>query len=226
MRVLIIEDDTQTARFLSDGLRECGHTCDVFNTGTEGLAAGLAGGYDVIVIDRMLPQIDGLSVIRTLRAEGHVTPVLVLSGLAQVDDRVAGLRAGGDDYLTKPFAFSELLARIDALARRGTAPEGEATKLTIADLELDLLARTARRGGTEVPLLPREYRILEYFMRRPGRVVTRTMLLEGVWDYNFDPQTNVIDVHVSRLRQKIDKGFDVPLLHTVRGAGYMLKAPG
>ncbi|MEM7614042.1 MAG: response regulator transcription factor [Pseudomonadota bacterium] len=225
MRVLVIEDDTQTARFLSDGLRECGHTCDVFHSGTEGLAAALAGGYDVIVIDRMLPQIDGLSVIRTLRAEGHGTPVLVLSGLAQVDDRVAGLRAGGDDYLTKPFAFSELLARIDALARRGSGAEVEATTLKVADLELDLLARTARRAGTEVPLLPREYRILEYFMRRPGRVVTRTMLLEGVWDYNFDPQTNVIDVHVSRLRQKIDKGFEVQLLQTVRGAGYMLKAP-
>lgn len=226
MRLLVIEDDNQTARYLADGLRESGHGCDVFHSGTEGLAAALGGVYDVIIIDRMLPQIDGLSVIRTLRAEGHTTPVLVLSGLAQVDDRVAGLRAGGDDYLTKPFAFSELLARIEALARRTPTPEVEATRLTVADLELDLLSRVAARAGTEVPLLPREYRILEYFMRRPGRVITRTMLLEGVWDYNFDPQTNVIDVHVSRLRQKIDKGFDVALLHTVRGAGYMLKAPG
>ncbi len=226
MRLLVIEDDSQTARYLADGLRESGHGCDVFHSGTEGLAAALGGGYDVIIIDRMLPQIDGLSVVRTVRAEGHSTPVLVLSGLAQVDDRVAGLRAGGDDYLTKPFAFSELLARIEALARRTATPEVEATRLTVADLELDLLARIATRAGTEVPLLPREYRILEYLMRRPGRVITRTMLLEGVWDYNFDPQTNVIDVHVSRLRQKIDKGFDVALLHTVRGAGYMLKAPG
>lgn len=226
MRLLVIEDDEKTAQYLADGLHAAGHRCDVVHNGTEGLAAALEGEHDVIVIDRMLPQIDGLSVIRALRAEAHTTPVLVLSALSQVDDRVAGLRAGGDDYLTKPFAFSELLARIEALVRRGApGDEAEQTRLAVGDLELDLLARTARRGGDEIPLLPREYRILEYFMRRPGRVVTRTMLLEGVWDYNFDPQTNVIDVHISRLRQKIDKGFDVALLQTVRGAGYMLKAP-
>ena len=224
MRLLIVEDDAETARYLSDGLRESGHVCDVCHTGPEGLAAALTGNHDAIVIDRMLPSMDGLSVVRTLRAEGRKTPVLVLSALAQVDDRVQGLRAGGDDYLTKPFAFSELLARLDALTRRGAAPDPESTTLEVGDLVLDLLARTAFRGGREIPLLQREFQILEYFMRRPGRVVTRTMLLEGVWDYNFDPQTNVIDVHISRLRQKIDKGFDRPLLHTVRGAGYMMKA--
>lgn len=225
MKILIVEDDVETARYLADGLRESGHVCDVCHTGADGLSAALDTPYDMIVIDRMLPRMDGLSVVRTLRAEGKRMPVLVLSALSQVDDRVKGLRAGSDDYLTKPFAFSELLARIDALSRRGAAPETEETRLTVGDLELDLLSRSASRAGKAIPLLPREYRILEYFMRRPGRVVTRTMLLEGVWDYNFDPQTNVIDVHISRLRQKIDRDFDVPLLQTVRGAGYMLKAP-
>lgn len=223
MRLLIVEDDKETARYLASGLREAGHSCDTFHTGTEGLSAALGNDYDLIVIDRMLPELDGLSVVRTLRAEGRKTPVLVLSALAQVDDRVKGLRAGSDDYLTKPFAFSELLARVDALTRRATGAEAGETRLSVGPLELDLLSRTATRSGQEIQLLPREYRILEYFMRRPGRVVTRTMLLEGVWDYSFDPQTNVIDVHISRLRQKIDKGFDVPLLHTVRGAGYILK---
>ncbi|WP_112322760.1 response regulator transcription factor [Oceanibium sediminis] len=223
MRLLIVEDDVETARYLASGLREEGHGCDVFHTGTEGLSAALGTEYDLIIIDRMLPELDGLSVVRTLRAEGHKTPVLVLSALAQVDDRVKGLRAGSDDYLTKPFAFSELLARIDALTRRVGGGEAGETQLVVGPLQLDLLTRTATRSGQEIPLLPREFRILEYFMRRAGRVVTRTMLLEGVWDYNFDPQTNVIDVHISRLRQKIDKGFDVPLLHTVRGAGYILK---
>ncbi|NNU80205.1 response regulator transcription factor [Halovulum dunhuangense] len=226
MRLLIVEDDAETARYLTEGLREEGHVCDHCHTGTAGLAAALGQDYDAIIIDRMLPELDGLSVVRTLRAEGRKTPVLVLSALGQVDDRVKGLRAGSDDYLSKPFAFSELLARLDALTRRAVPSEQGETVLRVGDLELDLLARTARRAGREITLLPREYRILEYFMRRPGRVVTRTMLLEGVWDYNFDPQTNVIDVHVSRLRQKIDKGFDAPLLHTVRGAGYMLRAGG
>lgn len=224
MRVLIVEDDRDTARYLAEGLGQSGHVCDAVHTGPEGLAAALSGDHDVIVMDRMLPNMDGLSVVRTLRAEGRRTPVLILSALAHVDDRVKGLRAGGDDYLTKPFAFSELLARLDALARRGGEPEAEVTRLAVGDLELDLLSREARRGGRPIELMPREYMILEYLMRRPGRVVTRTMLLEGVWDYNFDPQTNVIDVHMSRLRQKVDKGFDEPLLHTVRGAGYMLKA--
>lgn len=226
MRILVVEDDAATARYLSDGLSQSGHVCDVCHTGTDGLSAALGGGFDVIVLDRMLPRIDGLSLLRALRAEGDKTPVLVLSALAQVDDRVAGLRAGGDDYLTKPFAFSELLARIDALGRRVSQADAGETRLEVADLELDLLSRTARRGGREITLQPREFRILEYFMRRPGRVVTRTMLLEAVWDYNFDPRTNVIDVHISRLRQKIDKGAEAPLLQTVRGAGYMLKAPG
>ena len=226
MRILVVEDDMATARYLADGLGQSGHVVDVCHSGADGLAAALGGGYDVIVLDRMLPKIDGLSLLRALRAEGDKTPVLVLSALAQVDDRVAGLRAGGDDYLTKPFAFSELQARIDALGRRAAPGDGEETRLVVADLELDLLSRTARRAGQDIALQPREFRILEYFMRRPGRVVTRTMLLEAVWDYNFDPRTNVIDVHISRLRQKIDKGVETPLLHTVRGAGYMLRAPG
>lgn len=225
MKLLIIEDDLETAQYLGDGLRAIGHVCDVYHTGPEGLAAALSGDFDAIVIDRMLPNLDGLSVVRTLRAEGRKTPVLVLSALAQVDDRVEGLRAGGDDYLTKPFAFSELSARLDALTRRNQAPAEEAVSLELHDLEMNLLSRTVRRAGQDVPLLPREYKILEYFMRRPNRVITRTMLLEGVWDYNFDPQTNVIEVHISRLRQKIDKGFDTALLQTVRGAGYMLRAP-
>ncbi len=225
MRLLIVEDDPETRGFLERGLREAGHVCDSAADGVEGLAAALDGQHDAMVVDRMLPRLDGLALIRALRAEGRATPVLVLSALAQVDDRVQGLRAGGDDYLAKPFAFSELLARLDALTRRHAVAGAEATVLRAGDLELDLMARTARRAGREIPLLPREFQILEYFLRRPGRVVTRTMLLEGVWDYRFDPQTNVIDVHISRLRQKIDKDFDVPLLHTVRGAGYMLKAP-
>ena len=225
MRLLIVEDDVETARYLSDGLRQAGHVCDVAHTGPEGLAAALTGSHDAIVMDRMLPNMDGLSVVRTLRAEGRMVPVLILSALSQVDDRVKGLRAGGDDYLTKPFAFSELEARLDALLRRGQGEDAEVTVLSVGDLELDMLARTARRAGQEIELKGREFHILEYLMRRAGRVVTRTMLLEGVWDYNFDPQTNVIDVHISRLRQKIDKGFDKPLLHTVRGAGYVLKAP-
>jgi len=224
MRLLIVEDDADTARYLADGLSQAGHVSDVAHTGPEGLAAALTGSHDAIIMDRMLPNMDGLSVVRTLRAEGHVTPVLILSALSQVDDRVKGLRAGGDDYLTKPFAFSELEARLDALVRRGQGDDSEATTLQVGDLELDLMARAARRGGREIELKGREFHILEYLMRRAGRVVTRTMLLEGVWDYNFDPQTNVIDVHISRLRQKIDKGFDDPLLHTVRGAGYVLKA--
>lgn len=223
MRLLVVEDDPDTAKYLSDGLSESGHVCDTAHTGPDALGAALTNDYDVIVMDRMLPNMDGLSVVRAIRAEGKKTPVLILSALSQVEDRVKGLEAGGDDYLTKPFAFSELLARLDALSRRGAPTPEEQTILRVGDLELDILSRAATRGGKPIELQPREYKILEYMMRRPGRVVTRTMLLEGVWDYNFDPQTNVIDVHMSRLRQKIDKGFDTPLLQTVRGAGYMMK---
>ncbi len=226
MRILVIEDDADTAAYLAQGLREGGHVVDLASTGPEGLEAALSQSHDVIVMDRMLPNMDGLSVVRTLREAGHATPVLILSALSQVDDRVKGLQAGGDDYLTKPFAFSELEARIAVLARRGAVQPAAETRLALADLEMDLLTRTVSRAGKTLDLQPREFKILEYLLRRSGRVVTRTMLLEGVWDYNFDPQTNVIDVHISRLRQKIDKGFETSLLHTIRGAGYMLRAGG
>jgi two-component system OmpR family response regulator len=224
MRILVIEDDVETAGYLRKGLAESGHLADHADTGSDGLAMALADRYDVLIVDRMLPGLDGLSLIRVLREERVATPVLILSALGQVSDRVRGLRAGGDDYLVKPFAFSELLARLEALTRRATAEAEEATHLRTGDLEMDLLRRTVTRAGQPIDLQPREFRLLEYLMRRPGQVVTRTMLLEGVWDYHFDPQTNVIDVHISRLRAKIDKGFETPLLHTVRGAGYCLRA--
>jgi len=223
MRVLVIEDDQQTASYISQGLKESGHVVDVAGDGRDGLFMATENDYDVWLVDRMLPGIDGLSIIRTLRDNGVATPALILSALGEVDDRVKGLRAGGDDYLVKPFAFAELLARLDALARRGTV-EGPVTRLQVADLEMDLLARTVKRAGQSIELQPREFRLLEYLMRRADQVVTRTMLLEGVWDYHFDPQTNVIDVHVSRLRQKIDRDFSPKLLHTVRGSGYVLRA--
>ena len=222
MRVLVIEDDADIAHFVLRGLKESGHGAEVAQDGEAGLEAARAGGFDILIVDRMLPGRDGLSVIQTIRAEGNRTPVLILSALGEVDDRVKGLKAGGDDYLTKPFALAELLARIEALARR-LSPEGAATRYTVGDLVLDRLTHKVTRGGEAVPLQPREFRLLEYLMRNAGQVVTRTMLLENVWDYHFDPQTNVIDVHVSRLRSKIDKGFDKPLLHTVRGAGYMIR---
>ncbi len=227
MRILVIEDDQETADYLRKGLAESGHVADHSATGPDGLAQALSGRYDALIVDRMLPGMDGLSVIRVLREEKVTTPVLVLSALGQVSDRVRGLRAGGDDYLVKPFAFSELLARLEALARRaGTESEMEAqTQLRAGDLEMDLLRRTVVRAGRAIELQPREFRLLEFLMRHAGQVVTRTMLLEGVWDYHFDPQTNVIDVHISRLRAKIDKGHDEPLLQTVRGAGYCLRAP-
>jgi two-component system OmpR family response regulator len=223
MRVLIIEDDAHTRAFLAKGLREAGHTVDEAADGKEGLFMALEHTHDALVVDRMLPGLDGLSIIQTLRSSRHATPILVLSALGDVDDRVQGLRAGGDDYLVKPFAFAELLARLEALTRRA---QGEAplTRLEVGDLEMDLLSRAVRRAGQPISLQPREFKLLEYLMRHADQVVTRTMLLEGVWDYHFDPQTNVIDVHVSRLRSKIDKDFDRPLLHTVRGAGYMLSA--
>lgn len=222
MRVLVIEDDRETAQFLSKSLKESGHAVDLASDGETGLDMGRTAQHDVVIVDRMLPRLDGLSVIKTLRAEGVRTPVLVLSALGDVDDRVKGLRAGGDDYLTKPYAYSELLARIEALARRAV-PEEQQTRYIVGDLVLDRLSHRVTRGGEAIVLQPREYRLLEYLMKNAGQVVTRTMLLEHVWDYHFDPQTNVIDVHVSRLRSKIDKQFDKPLLHTVRGAGYMIR---
>ncbi|OLY45139.1 two-component system, OmpR family, response regulator [Bartonella apis] len=223
MKVLVIEDDREASRYLEKALTEAGHSADVAGDGETGETLAENGHYDVLIVDRMLPKKDGLSVIMALRAKGIETPVLILSALGQVDDRVTGLRAGGDDYLTKPYAFSELLARIEVLQRRKNPKEAE-TIYRVGDLELDRLTHTAKRGGQDIILQPREFRLLEYLMRHAGQVVTRTMLLENVWDYHFDPQTNVIDVHISRLRSKIEKGFDTPLLHTVRGAGYMLKA--
>ena len=223
MRFLVIEDDCEAASWLLKGLKESGHVADHAADGEDGLTLARDASYDALIVDRMLPKLDGLSVIKTLREEGVMTPVLILSALADVDERVKGLRAGGDDYLAKPYAFSELLARIEGLGRRQAA-EPQTTRLEVGGLEIDLLARTAKRDGIEIILQPREFKLLEYLMRNAGNVVTRTMLLENVWDYHFDPQTNVIDVHISRLRSKIDKGFEPPLLHTVRGAGYMIRA--
>lgn len=225
MRILVIEDDAEAASYLVKALGEAGHVADQANDGESGLAIAQDETYDVLIVDRMLPKRDGLSVIAELRKKGIRTPVLILSALGQVDDRVTGLRAGGDDYLPKPYAFSELLARIEVLARR-TAPQEAETIYRVGDLELDRLARTVHRAGEPIVVQPREFRLLEYLMKNAGTVVTRTMLLEKVWDYHFDPQTNVIDVHMSRLRAKIDKGFDQPLLHTVRGSGYVMRSDG
>ena len=224
MRLLVIEDDREAAGYLVRGLTESGHVVDHALDGDKGLNLALSVDYDALIVDRMLPKRDGLSVIAELREQGQTTPVLILSALGDVDDRVEGLRQGGDDYLAKPYAFSELLARLDALMRR-VRPEPQQTVLKVADLELDRLKRKVHRAGQQILLQPREFRLLEYLMRHAGQVVTRTMLLENVWDYHFDPQTNVIDVHISRLRGKIDKDFDLPLLHTVRGAGYSLHEP-
>jgi two-component system, OmpR family, response regulator len=222
MRVLVIEDDRETAQFLLKALKESGHTADAAADGETGLGFARDGNYDVLVVDRMLPKRDGLSIIEELRKAEVRTPVLILSALGSVDDRVKGLRAGGDDYLTKPYAFSELLARVEALGRR-KEPETQTTRYVVGDLVLDRLSHKVTRGGESIPLQAREFRLLEYLMRHAGQVITRTMLLEHVWDYHFDPQTNVIDVHISRLRSKIDKGFARPLVHTVRGAGYVVR---
>jgi len=222
MRILLVEDDREAAAYLVRALKEAGHVVDAAADGEDGHALAGDGSYDVMIVDRMLPKLDGLAMIGRLRAEGLRTPALILSALAQVDDRVAGLRAGGDDYLPKPYAFTELLARVEALARRGS-PTAADTVYRVGGLELDRLAHTVSRENRDITLQPREFRLLEYLMRHAGQVVTRTMLLENVWDYHFDPQTNVIDVHISRLRSKIDRGFDQPLLHTVRGAGYMIR---
>lgn len=223
MRILIVEDDHETADYVVKGLRESGHVADHAPNGETGYDMASEQDYDVMVVDRMLPGTDGLALVKRLRQAGNATPVLFLSALGEVDDRVTGLRAGGDDYLAKPYAFAELLARVEALGRRGPTG-GPETRLSVGDLEMDLLSRKVTRANQEVELQPREFALLEYLIRNAGRVVTRTMLLEQVWGYHFDPQTNVIDVHISRLRSKIDKGFDKPLLHTVRGSGYSLRA--
>ena len=222
MRVLVAEDDQVIADFVSQGLREAGYAVDVADTGTEALRKALDGGYDVAVMDVMLPELDGLSVIEQLRAKKQQMPVLILSARHTVDDRVKGLQAGGDDYLTKPFAFAELLARLQALLRRAGGAS-EPTRLTVGDLTLDLLSRRVERAGTPLDLRPREFALLEYLMRHPGRVLSKTMILSHVWGYSFDPGTNVVDVLVSRLRDKVDEGFDTKLINTVRGAGYVLK---
>lgn len=224
MHILLVEDDRQTANFLQKGLTETGYVVDWADNGEDGLHLTNNSQYDALIVDRMLPKRDGLSLIQSLRSQGNQTPVLILSALGEVDNRVEGLRAGGDDYLVKPYAFSELLARLQALMRRAQ-PTQEQTILKLRDLEMDLLKRRVTRAGMVINLQPREFVLLEYLMRHAGQAVTRTMLLEKVWDYHFDPQTNVIDVHISRLRSKIDKDFDVPLLHTVRGAGYLLHDP-
>ncbi len=224
MRILVVEDDKEAAAFIAKALSEAGHVVDVAENGEDGLDLA-SDAHEVMIVDRMMPKLDGIKMVEQLRAQGTATPVLFLSALGKVDDRVAGLRAGGDDYLVKPFAMAELLARVEALGRRKGVPETQ-TKLICADLEMDLISRDVTRGGTRIDLQPREFKLLEYLLRNAGRVVTRSMLLENVWDYHFDPQTNVIDVHISRLRGKIDKEFDTQLLETVRGAGYRLHAPG
>jgi len=224
MRILIVEDDIETANYIAKGLKEHGHTVDQAADGKDGLFMALENDYAIIILDRMLPALDGLSILKTLRSSDKQTPVIILSALGEVDDRVQGLKAGGDDYLVKPFAFSELLARIEALLRRGEM-KPDTSLLKVADLELDRLTHSVKRAGKTINLQPREYLILEYLMQHAGQIVTRTMLLESVWDYHFDPQTNIIDVHISRLRNKIDRDFDPPLLQTMRGAGYCLRKP-
>jgi len=223
MRVLVVEDEPQTAEYIRRALQESNHVADIVRDGETGLLQAQSAHYDVLVIDRMLPELDGLTLIGRLRDDGIKTPVLILSALGAVDDRVKGLKAGGDDYLSKPFAFSELLARIEALMRRAE-PQEMQTRFVVADLVLDRLANKVTRAGRVIPLQPREFQLLEFLLRHRGQVVTRTMLLEGVWDYHFDPQTNVVDVHISRLRAKIDKNFELPLLRTIRGRGYMIDA--
>jgi two-component system OmpR family response regulator len=224
MKVLLIEDNERVTQFVIKGLKESGHTADHAANGRDGMFLAASEPYDVIVMDRMLPgEIDGLAIIEALRKSGKRTPILILSALSDVDERIRGLRAGGDDYLTKPFAFGELLARLDALTRRAQG-DGTQTRLEVGDLRVDLLSRKVMRGARHIVLQPREFKLLEYLMRHADQVVTRTMLLENVWDYHFDPQTNVVDVHISKLRQKIDAAFERPLLRTVRNAGYTLSA--
>ncbi len=223
MRILVIEDDRTTGSYVADGLREEGHVVDLVENGRDGLIQATTGNYDVLVVDRMLPGLDGLALIKTLRGAGVMTPALFLTSLGGVDDRIEGLNAGGDDYLVKPFAFGELSARVAALGRRPPTTREE-TVLRAGDLEMDLIRRRVTRAGQEIDLLPREFALLEHLLRHKGRVQTRTMLLEAVWDISFDPQTNVVETHVSRLRAKVDKPFDRDLIKTVRGAGYMIEA--
>jgi two-component system OmpR family response regulator len=224
MRILVVEDDTETAAYLTGGLEEEGHAVSWSRAGRDGLFLAMTESFDLLIVDRMIPELDGLTLVKTLRAARVETPVLFLTTMAGIDDRVTGLNAGGDDYLVKPFAFSELVARVKALSRRprGTVVD---TQFKVADLELDIVKHVVKRAGQEIPLQPREFRLLEYLMRHAGQVVTRTMLLDNVWNYHFDPKTNVVESHLSRLRTKIDKGFTPELIHTVRGAGYCLRAP-
>jgi two-component system OmpR family response regulator len=224
MKVLVIEDDQVVADFIAKGLRQEGHSVDVASDGDDGLYLAMSNSYDVLIVDPMLPSVHGISVIRALRPSNDQTPILILSALADVPERVKGLSTGADDYLIKPFAFSELSARVNVLAKRASPASQDAVELSVGDLRLDRLTREALRGEKRIPLKPREYQLLEYLMRHSGQVVTRTMLLEGVWNYHFDPTTNVIDQHISQLRKKIDRDFDSPLIHTVRGAGYVLRA--
>jgi two-component system OmpR family response regulator len=223
MRLLIVEDDVVAGEVMLKGLTDAGHECIAAPDGQAGLLAAKGAKFDVMIVDRMMPRLDGVSMVEILRKEGDQTPVLFLSALGEINDRVAGLNAGGDDYLVKPYAFAELIARVEALARRRETGSVQ-TLLRVGDLEMDLIGREVRRQGKEIDLQPREFQLLEFLMRHAGQSVTRTMLLEKVWEYHFDPQTNVIDVHISRLRSKIDKGFDRPMLQTVRGAGYRLEA--
>lgn len=224
MKILLVEDDKEAAAYLRRALSEAGHTMDHAANGREGLMLAAGEPYDVIVLDRMLPQLDGLAILRTIRSAGVKTPVLLLTALGGIDDRVEGLEAGGDDYLVKPFAFAEFLARVNALARR-PPPQEVVSALQVADLRLDLLKRSVTRGGQRIDLQPREFQLLEYLMRNAGRVVTRTMLLESIWEFHFDPKTNIVETHMSRLRGKVDRGHAQELIHTVRGAGYCLREP-
>lgn len=224
MRLLIIEDEPDVLSYISKGMKEAGHTADTAKNGKDGLFLATTEKYDVLIVDWMLPELDGLTIIKTIRGAGNETPALILSALGEVDDRVKGLRSGGDDYLVKPFAFAELLARAEILARRSAhGPQSAETSMSAGDLTLYLLSRTVKRGAQDIELQTREFKLLEYLLRHKGQIVTRTMLLEHVWDYHFDPQTNVIDVHISRLRRKIDENAESPLIHTVRGAGYIIK---
>lgn len=224
MKILVVEDDTQTAAYIARALREMGHVVDLAENGRDGLFVATEAQHDVLVVDRMLPGMDGLSIVKALRAAQITTPVLFLTTMGNIEDRVEGLEAGADDYLVKPFAFSELNARINALARRPVLNTSE-TALKVGDLELDILKRAVERGGKRIDLQPQEFRLLEFLMRHVDQVVTRTMLLENVWDFHFDPQTNIVETNISRLRSKVDKAFDVELIHTVRGAGYALRSP-